>query len=233
LLARVGTVRSTTKPRVTALSDDDLAVDFSITSSRTNAFGRRVMNDKTTKSGGTLIDAIRENAGWAVAIGILLLILGLLSVASPFASGLAVTISVGALLIFGGVAKCLLAFRAGALGRGVLIFLLGLLTLVVGGYMVSQPVAGLASITLFLAAYFVATGILAIIASFKLKPASGWGWMLANGIVTLVLGLMIWRQWPLSGAWAVGVLFGVQLAMTGVALLSAGSAVRQVTAAAK
>jgi uncharacterized membrane protein HdeD (DUF308 family) len=111
--------------------------------------------------------------------------------------------------------------------------LFGLLTLIVGGYLVSQPLAGLASITLFLAAYFVATGILAIVASVQMKPADGWGWMLANGIVTLLLGAMIWRQWPVSGVWAVGVLFGVQLAMTGVALLTAGSAVRQVTAALK
>jgi uncharacterized membrane protein HdeD (DUF308 family) len=66
-----------------------------------------------------------------------------------------------------------------------------------------------------------------------MKPAKGWGWMLANAIVTLLLGAMIWGQWPMSGAWAVGVLFGVQLAMTGMALLTAGSAVRQVTAAVK
>jgi uncharacterized membrane protein HdeD (DUF308 family) len=183
--------------------------------------------------GGTLIDALRQNAGWAVGIGILLLVLGLLSVASPLASGLAVTVSVGALLIIGGVAKCLLAFRAGAFGRAVLVFLFGVLTLIVGGYMVSQPLAGLASITLFLAAYFVATGIVAIVASVQMKPAKGWGWMLANAIVTLLLGAMIWGQWPMSGAWAVGVLFGVQLAMTGMALLTAGSAVRQVTAAVK
>jgi uncharacterized membrane protein HdeD (DUF308 family) len=191
------------------------------------------MTSKTDNDGSRLIDALRQNAGWAVAIGILLLILGLLSVASPFTSGLAVTLSVGVLLIVGGIAKCLFAFRAGAFGRGLLVFLFGLLTLIVGGYMVSQPVAGLASIALILAAYFVATGILAIFASFQLKPASGWGWMLANGVVTLLLGAIIWRQWPVSGAWAVGILFGVQLAMTGLALLMAGSAVRQVSAGAK
>jgi uncharacterized membrane protein HdeD (DUF308 family) len=50
--------------------------------------------------------------------------------------------------------------------------------------------------------------------------------MLANGVITLLLGLMLWKQWPLSGAWAVGVLFGVQLISTGVALLALGSAAR-------
>jgi len=185
-----------------------------------------------TKEGGTLIDALRENSGWAIAIGILLLIAGVLAIGSPFITGLAVTVSVGALLIFSGLGQCFLAFQAGAFGRGLLIFLLGLIAVVAGGYMVSQPVSGLASLTLLLAAYFVVTGILTIITALQLRPASGWGWMLANAIVTLFLGVLIWRQWPLSGTWAVGTLFGVQMLMSGFSLLTTGSAVRQVTHAA-
>jgi uncharacterized membrane protein HdeD (DUF308 family) len=182
-----------------------------------------------TKNGGTLIDALRQNAGWAIAIGILLLITGILAIGAPFITGLAVTVSVGALLIVSGVGQCLLAFQAGAFGRAVLILLFGVVTVIAGGYLVLQPVAGLASITLILAAYFVVTGIIAIFASLTLRPASGWGWMLANAIVTLLLGAMIWQQWPLSGTWAVGVLFGVQMMMSGISLLTTGSAVRQVT----
>ena len=182
--------------------------------------------------GGTLIDALRENSGWAIAIGILLVIAGILAIGSPFITGLAVTVSVGALLILSGVGQCLLAFQAGAFGRGLLIFLLGLIAVIAGGYMISQPVSGLASLTLFLAAYFIVTGILTIITSLQLRPASGWGWMLANAIVTLFLGAMIWQQWPLSGTWAVGTLFGVQMLMTGFSLLTTGSAVRQLTHAA-
>jgi len=181
------------------------------------------------KEGGTLIDALRQHSGWAIAIGILLLIAGVLAIGAPFITGLAVTVSVGALLIVSGVGQCLLAFQAGAFGRGLLIFLLGLVAVVGGGYMVSQPVSGLASLTLLLAAYFVVTGILTIITSLQLRPASGWGWMLANAVVTLLLGGMIWQQWPLSGTWAVGTLFGVQMLMSGISLLTTGSAVRQVT----
>jgi uncharacterized membrane protein HdeD (DUF308 family) len=182
-----------------------------------------------TKEGGTLVDALRQNSGWAIAIGILLLIAGMLAIGSPFVTGLAVTVSVGALLIVSGLGQCFLAFQAGAFGRALLIFLLGLVAVVGGGYMVSQPVSGLASLTLVLAAYFVVTGILTIITSLQLRPASGWGWMLANAVVTLLLGALIWRQWPLSGTWAVGTLFGVQMLMSGFSLLTTGSAVRQVT----
>ncbi|HUO67820.1 MAG TPA: HdeD family acid-resistance protein [Gammaproteobacteria bacterium] len=186
---------------------------------------------KTTQ-GGTLIDALRENSGWAIAIGILLLIAGILAIGSPFVTGLAVTVSVGALLVLSGLGQCFLAFQAGAFGRGLLIFLLGLIAVVAGVYMVSQPVSGLASLTLLLAGYFIVTGILTIITALQLRPASGWGWMLANAIVTLLLGVLIWRQWPLSGTWAVGTLFGVQMLMSGFSLLTTGSAVRQVTHAA-
>jgi uncharacterized membrane protein HdeD (DUF308 family) len=173
-----------------------------------------------------LLDALRQHAGWAIGVGIVLIIVGVLAMASPLASGLAITLVVGGLLIVGGVAQCALAFRAGAFGRGVLIFLIGLLKLIAGIFLVSRPVAGLASLTLFLAAYFVAVGILAIVTALKLRGAPSWIWMLLNGIVTLVLGLMIWAQWPLSGAWAIGVLFGIQLLMNGVALVTIGSAVR-------
>lgn len=173
-----------------------------------------------------LLDALRQNAGWAVGVGIVLIIVGILAIGSPLASGLAITLVVGALLVVGGIAQCLLAFRAGAFGRAVLIFLVGLLKLVAGIYLVSRPVEGLASLTLFLAAYFVAVGILVIVAALKLRGTPSWIWMLLNGIVTLLLGLMIWAQWPLSGAWAIGVLFGIQLLMNGIALATIGSAVR-------
>jgi uncharacterized membrane protein HdeD (DUF308 family) len=98
---------------------------------------------------------------------------------------------------------------------------------VVGIYMVSQPVAALASMTLILAAYFVVTGIVEFFAAFGIRPAEGWGWMLLNGIVTLLLGLMIWRQFPVSGVWALGTLFGIKLLFSGASLLGLGMAVRR------
>ena len=189
------------------------------------------MNTNTAGMEGGLIEGLRQNAGWVTGIGILLLVMGILAIGSPLVTGMAITWTVGIFLILGGASQCLLAFRAGAFGRALLVFLTGLVTLIAGGFMVSQPVAALASITLLLAAYFLATGVLAIIAGLQVKPANGWGWMLANGVITVLLGLMLWKQWPLSGAWAVGVLFGVQLVSTGVALLVLGSAARGIAKA--
>jgi uncharacterized membrane protein HdeD (DUF308 family) len=99
---------------------------------------------------------------------------------------------------------------------------LGLLSLATGGYLVSRPDIGLSALTLFLAVYFVLDGVFEIIWSFRLRPIKGWGWSLFSGIAALVLGIMIWRQFPVSGEWAVGTITGIHMIFAGssVALLS-------------
>jgi uncharacterized membrane protein HdeD (DUF308 family) len=146
---------------------------------------------------------------------------------SPLVAGLSITVMVGVLLVIGGVGQCLLAFKAGAFGRALLIFIWGVLMLIAGSYMMSQPVAGLASITLMLVAYLVVAGVCELVVAMQLRPADGWGWTLFNGIVTLLLGLMLWRQFPLSGAWAVGILFGIKMLFSGMALVIIGRSVKR------
>lgn len=175
-----------------------------------------------------LVDAIRKHARLAVIAGIVMAVCGALAVGSPFAAGLSVTLFVGAFLVVGGISQCLFAFRAGAFGKGLLIFLVGALTTAAGIVIFTQPVAGLASITLLLAAYFIVSGIFEVIAGLQSRPAHGWVWLLTAGIVTLLLGGMIWNQFPLSGAWAVGVLFGIRLMMSGWWLIAIGRSVRTV-----
>ena len=160
------------------------------------------------------------------------LIAGLLALLSPLYAGLSLTLMVGALLLVSGVSQCVIAFKAGALGKGLLMFLIGALMISAGLYMMQHPVAGLASITLLLAAYFVAAGICDLIVAFKLRPADGWAWELFNGVITLALGIMLWRQFPLSGAWAVGILFGIKMVFSGWALVFLGRSVKTAAKAA-
>jgi len=174
-----------------------------------------------------LLDALRENTAWAIGVGLLMLGVGVLSVLAPLTSAVAITVSVGVLLMVGGAGQIALALRAGAWGRGLLLVLTGAVSALVGLLLVLQPLTGIATIALFLAVYFLVSGILAVIAAFNLRPDAGWRWMLASGVVTFLLGLLIWRQWPLSGAWAIGVLFGLQLASSGAALVVIGSAMRR------
>jgi uncharacterized membrane protein HdeD (DUF308 family) len=182
-------------------------------------------SSEATQVKSALLDGIRSNARLAVITGIIMLVCGFVAVVSPFIAGLSVTIIVGAMLLVSGASQCLLAFQAGAFSQGLLIFIMGALTAVVGGYMIGQPVSGLAAITIFLAAYFIVTGIFELIGALQIRGADGWGWMLFNGIITLALGVMIWRQFPVSGAWAIGTLFGIKMVFGGLALFQIGRGV--------
>jgi uncharacterized membrane protein HdeD (DUF308 family) len=182
------------------------------------------MNDPREAAAANLVDAIQRNAGLTVASGAVLIVAGLLAILSPFVAGLSITVMVGAMLILSGISQCFLAFRAGAFGRALVVFLVGVLLTVAGIHMISQPVSGLAALTLILMAYLLATGILEIVVAFQLRPADGWGLELFNGAVTLLLGILLWRQFPLSGAWAIGILFGIKMVFSGWTFVFIGRA---------
>ena len=85
---------------------------------------------------------------------------------------------------------------------------------------------GLATLTLVLAAYLFVDGVFEIIYAFRLRPIKGWGWTLFSGIAALVLGIMIWRQFPVSGMWAVGTIAGVHMIFAGSSMASLSRAAR-------
>jgi uncharacterized membrane protein HdeD (DUF308 family) len=82
-------------------------------------------------------------------------------------------------------------------------------------------------LTLFLAVILVMEAILEVITYFAVRAESGSGWRLANAMVTLILGGMIWRNWPSSSVWAIGTLVGVNLMMTGISRVMLGTAARR------
>ncbi len=171
--------------------------------------------------------AIERNAGLGTVVGILVVVVGFVALVSPLIAGLSIALAVGVLLIISGVSRLFFAFKMGSFGQGLLVFAMGVLSVVAGGYMVSQPGVALASLTLFLAAYFFVHGAFEIVWAFRLRPIKGWGWALFSGVAALALGIMIWRQFPVSGAWAVGTLFGVQMIFGGWSVASiCGAAAR-------
>ena len=157
--------------------------------------------------------------------GILVLILGLLAIACPLTAGAAVSTMVAILLIAAGAVRMLWAFKVGSFGKGALVLLLGGLTLGVGIVMLARPLVFLASLSIVLAVYFLLDGISEIVAAFSVKPAKGWGFMVFGGAMSVLLSALIWSQWPLSGAWAVGILVGVRLVFAGTAMIALGSAI--------
>jgi uncharacterized membrane protein HdeD (DUF308 family) len=157
-----------------------------------------------------------------VVLGIATLILGLAAIISPlFAGGLAAAIVAG-LLIAAGITRLFYAFRAETFPTGALRFAFGGLSILAGAFMLLRPLLGLASLTLVLIAYLFADGVAHILGSFRLKGVKGWGWMLLSGFASAALAVLIWLQWPLSGAWAIGVLIGMNLVLAGWSMIAVG-----------
>ena len=177
---------------------------------------------------GTWLAEAKKNAGLLIFLGVLTVIFGILAIAAPFVTGIAVAMFVGFLLIFTGIARTVHAVKSQQWGTGIWGTVIGLLGVAAGLLMVFRPVVGLAWLALLLAVYFLVDGISEIIAAFKIKPDPGWGWELFNGIVALLLGIMIWRQWPVSGAWAIGVLVGIHILMSGWTMIILGTGARRV-----
>lgn len=172
----------------------------------------------------TIVERVRKNSGLAILAGILLIMVGILAMGSPLVAGLSVAVMVGWLLLFGGISQTLFAIKAKA---GIWAIIMGLLTLLAGLYMVSNPGVALASLVMLLAIYLVLSGIAEMILALAARPAEGWGWALVNAIVSFLLGIMIWSQFPLAGALAIGIVLGLKMLFSGLMLLSIGLTVRK------
>jgi uncharacterized membrane protein HdeD (DUF308 family) len=170
---------------------------------------------------------LKKAGGLSMLLGILLLVLGVLAIGSPLVTGLAVAYIVGFLILMAGVGQTFHAFQAEAWQEGILKLLLGALGIVVGVLVIAHPLFSLGWLTLVLAAYFFIDGIFEIILAFRVKPEQGWGWMLFAGIVAVLAGILIWRQWPLSGEWLIGLLVGIKIIFAGWAMIATGSVGRQ------
>jgi uncharacterized membrane protein HdeD (DUF308 family) len=170
---------------------------------------------------------IKKASGWLIAISILFILLGVMAIIEPAVAGWAITILVGWLLIFGGGAHFVAAFTGGGAGRVIWQVLIGIVYVFGGVYFLTHPLLALGTLTLLLAAIILVEGILEVIAYFRMRGQGGSGWLLVNALITLLLGALIWFHWPSSSVWAIGILVGVNLLMTGMSRLTFGLAARQ------
>jgi uncharacterized membrane protein HdeD (DUF308 family) len=175
---------------------------------------------------------VRKITGWYIAAAVLFIVLGIFSIVEPGIAGLAVTLLVGWLLLFGSVAHFISAFKGGGAKQVIFQVLLGILYLIGGLYFLTHPIMGVGTLTLLLAAIILAEGVLELIAYFRLRGHGASGWLLLNAIITLLLGGFIWFHWPSSSVWAIGILVGVDLLMTGISRLMFGLAARKLVARA-
>jgi len=174
----------------------------------------------------TPVEMVKKASTVSILWGVLLIVFGMLAVGSPFLAAVAVNVVIAWLIVLAGAVHVMLAFRAHGAGSVIWKLLVGIAYLCFGGYLIVHPVLGVASLTLLLASLFLIEGILDIVLYVKMRPIQGSIWVLIDGIVTLLLGLMIYMQWPSSSAWAIGTLVGISLIISGVARVAMSLAVR-------
>ncbi len=184
------------------------------------------MNAETAVVGG------RKASGWSMVWGILMFICGMLAISLPLASSIGLVIVLAWLILFAGICHLIFAFQSHSVGGFLWQVLLAVVYGIAGIYMLMNPLLGVLSLTLVLAVFLLFEGILEIAFYFGMRRVRHSGWVLVNGIVTLILGILIWSQWPSSSAWLIGTLVGISLIFSGISRFMLSLAVRDISPAA-
>jgi uncharacterized membrane protein HdeD (DUF308 family) len=167
-------------------------------------------------------------SGKSIVWAILLIVFGFLAIALPFATSWGVVVVIAWLVVLSGGFLFIHAFHSKGIGSIVWKLLVAILYLIAGIYFLLNPLIGIEAFTLTLAIFFVAEGVFDLVAYFQNRSAGGAGWILLNGVITLILGLMVWRQWPSSSLWLIGTLVGISMIMTGTTRLMLSLAARRI-----
>jgi len=172
---------------------------------------------------------VKKSVGWSIGLSVLMIVAGVLAIASPLAAGIAVNLLIAWLLIFSGCAHLVFAWYTRDAGGFLWELLLGILYICTGAYLLTHPLAGLMSLTIALAIYLFLKSILEFVLGFTLRPLPGTGWLFFDGIVSLILAVMIWRTWPTNTPWIIGTLVGISMLFSGTTRLMLSLAARSVT----
>ncbi len=159
-----------------------------------------------------------------------LIVLGILSIWSPDIGGMAISVLVGIVLFFGGVLRTVFAWLSPGWGSLFGKALVGIITVLVGLYMIFNPGVGSKALAAVLTFYLFVDGITTLVFALRIPPAAGGAWMMFGGVVSILAGVLMYMQWPASGELAIGILIGVKLLIDGIVLVGLGSAAKSVAA---
>lgn len=160
------------------------------------------------------IESVRKNWGWFLALGILLILLGCSIIGSSYFATLFSMFVFGIFLLCAGVVQVFQGFMAQKWSGLFLSLFLGILYIVTGFLCLVRPETAAISMTLWIAGFCFIAGIFKMLAAVLIRFEQ-WGWVFFNGLVTFLLGAMIFADWPLSGLWVIGLFIGVDLILAG------------------
>jgi len=177
---------------------------------------------------GDLTREVKSSSGWGIVLGVLTALLGLLLIAYPLFTATVTTVFIGSTLIVVAIFEIVQAFGNGW-GNFFARLLLGLVYGFGGVMLLSHPLYGVAVLTVVLGTVLLFEAGATAVWAFQVKPASGWGWVLFDAIITAILGLMILAHWPSSSLWAIGTLVGVAILLRGITRIGVSMGLRSVT----
>ncbi|BAZ08465.1 hypothetical protein NIES4071_02700 [Calothrix sp. NIES-4071] len=159
-------------------------------------------------------------SGTSIVVGIILVILGLVSIARPLYATIASTLVFGWIFIFAGIIQLVYAFGSRGAGQIIWKLLLGILSILAGIGVLSNVFSGVLALTLVLGVTIFFQGVMQVILAFGIRPARNWGWVLASGILGIILGIFIWSEWPFNAPWLIGLWVGISLLLNGIWMIT-------------
>lgn len=178
------------------------------------------------------LQALRGSWGWFLALGIALAALGTFAIgwACVVEITIAATWLFGFLMLAGGIAEVVGSFTAARWSGTLVHLLIGVLYAVVGIMIIDRPAESALQLTLLISIFLMIGGIYRTVSALSHRFA-GWEWVLLNGAVTFLLGLLVYKQLPASGLWFIGLYIGIDMILNGWAWIALALALRSLPAA--
>jgi uncharacterized membrane protein HdeD (DUF308 family) len=170
----------------------------------------------TTNVPGDIKADVKKDINRSLVIGVLLTIFGVVAIALPSISTIFAETWFALILISSGFAKLVYATETRHQGGFIWKLLLSGLYIATGIMLFVNPLTGVLTLTLLLGSFLLTEGVFELILAFRLRPQQNWTWVLGDGIITLLLGAMVWFQWPFNAPWLIGTLVGVSVLFTGI-----------------
>jgi uncharacterized membrane protein HdeD (DUF308 family) len=160
------------------------------------------------------VEGLRREWYWFLVLGIGLLVIGILAIGASCIATLATVMVFGYLMIAAGAAQVILSFWSPKWSGLFMNLLFGVLYVIVGFMLVDDPLSGAVGLTLLLAVFLIVSGSFRISGALLMRHY-GWGWCLLNGVISLMMGLIIWRNLSQMSLLVIGIFLGVELIFAG------------------
>jgi len=170
---------------------------------------------------------VRKRWGWFLALGIIYIIGGLAAIVLPISSTIAFTLVIGIFLVISGIVQIVQGFQMRDWQGVTWHMVMGVVSVIGGGYAVWNPLAGAIAITLVIAITFLIQGVAEIMMGVRVRPTDGWGWMVAAGVLAILAGLALLFSLPVSGLVTLGTFAGIAMLFTGITYVYIAMAARR------